>query len=98
MNTYGKEQMLVMFNAKNPGLAFILALLFGSFGFLYTSVIGGIILILLELALCLVGVATLGLGLLLVFLYHIIIAVLGFELCRMHNKKLINDYLAKTGG
>ena len=36
-------------NRKDPGIAFLLAFLFGPIGFLYASVLGGVILILIAI-------------------------------------------------
>ena len=39
----------VQANRKDPGIAFLLAFLFGPIGFLYASVLGGVILILIAI-------------------------------------------------
>ena len=52
MNKTIREQRIdayVAANRKDPGIAFLLAFLFGPIGFLYASVLGGVILILIAI-------------------------------------------------
>lgn len=60
-----KPNVIVAKTTKSVGLAFILSALFGPIGMFYSTVIGGIVMLIVDLV---VGFLTFGLGLLLLFL------------------------------
>jgi hypothetical protein len=66
---------------KNPGLGFILALLFGPLGMLYSSVVSAIIWFFIHV---IVSVFTAGLGLIVTVPLGAVSAALA---CRSHNRK-----------
>ena len=60
MNTENNPQVIIVKSEKNVGLGVILAVLFGPLGLLYSTVKGGLIMMLVNL---LVGIFTFGFGL-----------------------------------
>jgi len=78
----GKPNTVVVTSTKNVGLAIILAILFGPLGMLYSTVMGGIIMIFVNL---IVGFLTLGLGLIVTWPICVIWAGVA---ANSYNKKL----------
>jgi hypothetical protein len=78
---------VVVQSTKSVGVSLILTFLFGSLGMLYSTVIGAIIMIVIEL---IIGVLTFGLGLIFT---HAICMVWGAIAANQYNKKLL--HLAK---
>lgn len=79
------QTIIVASKQKSAAVAIILTLFFGPLGLLYSSVIGGIVMIFLG---ALVGLFTLGVGLLLVWPACIAWAVIAVN---MTNKKQNNS-------
>jgi len=77
-----QQTIIIMGKPKSVAVAFVLTFLFGPLGLLYSSVIGGIVMILLG---GFVGFITLGFGLLFVWPVCIIWAVVA---ANMTNKKI----------
>ncbi len=66
------QTVVVMGKQKSVGVAFLLAFLFGPLGLLYASVAGGLIMLILGV---IIGIFTLGIGLVIVWIASIIWAV-----------------------
>lgn len=67
---------------KSLGTGLILTFLFGPIGIFYSTVLGGVIMLLLNI---LVGIGTLGLGLIIVWPINLIVTWLGIK---SHNGKI----------
>ncbi len=80
-----QQTVIVVGKPKSVVVAFILTFLFGPLGLLYASVTGGIIMIILG---GIIGVVTLGIGLIAVWVACIIWAVIA---ANMANKKLAKN-------
>jgi hypothetical protein len=81
-NTAQQQTIIVVGKPKSVAVAIILTFLFGPLGLLYASVVGGIIMI---VAGAILGIFTLGLGLIPVWIICIIWAAVAANLA---NKKL----------
>ena len=77
-------KVMITYSPKNVGIALILTFIFGPIGMLYSTVWGGIIMIFVNL---LIGIPTLGFGLILTWPIQLIWAALAV---RSYNKKLMN--------
>ena len=83
MTETAKTQQVVIVGApKSTGVSIILAVLFGPLGMLYSTVAGGVIMMIVTL---IVGALTFGIGL---FVTWPICVVWGALAARAHNKKL----------
>ena len=71
---------------KSVGVAFLLTLFFGPIGMFYSTILGAIIMLILYLV---VGIITLGFGLIILHPIAIIWACVAVS---SHNGKLINKY------
>ncbi len=69
--------------AKNIGVAFMLAFFFGPLGMLYSTIVGGIIMLIVSV---IVALITLGFGLVATWPICIVWAVIAVNI---HNKKLV---------
>lgn len=78
-----QPQRVVTTSTKSMGVAIILTVLFGPLGMLYSTILGGIIMCVISL---IVGVVTLGFGLLLTWPICIIWAAVATS---SFNKKLL---------
>lgn len=74
---------IVVSSTKNVGVSLILTFLFGSLGMFYSTIIGAIIMIILE---CIIGVFTLGFGLIIT---HPICMIWGAVAAHNYNKRLL---------
>ena len=83
-NTTQQTTVIVVGKQKSVAVAFILAFFFGPLGLLYASVAGGIIMMVLGV---IIGIFTLGIGLIVAWVASIIWAVVA---ANMANKKLNN--------
>ena len=77
-------QRIVVVATKNAGLAILLAVLFGPLGLLYSTVIGAIVMFIVNI---IAGVFTLGFGLLLTWP---ICGVWAYVAVKSHNNKLLD--------
>jgi hypothetical protein len=77
-----KPTTVVVTSTKNVGLAIVLSVLFGPLGMLYATVLGGVIMIFVNL---IVGFLTFGFGLILTWPIGIIWTVIA---ANSYNKKL----------
>jgi len=80
-----QQSVVVMGKAKSVGVAFLLAFLFGPLGLLYASVTGGIVMFIAGV---IIGIVTIGIGLIFVWVACIIWAVVAADSA---NKKLRNQ-------
>lgn len=78
-----QNTVIVTQSTKSQGIGLILTFLFGSLGLLYSTVIGGIIMIIVEI---LVAIFTLGIGLVVT---HLICIVWSLIAVSAYNKKLM---------
>ncbi len=78
-------QVIVVMNQKSVGVTILLTVLFGPLGMFYSTVAGGIVMFLLSL---LVGIFTLGFGLIVTWPICIIWAVIATN---TKNKKLVKQ-------
>ena len=81
----GNVQTVVTIPTKNVGLSLILTFLFGSLGMLYSTIIGAIIMLIIE---AIVGFVTIGFGLLIT---HPICMIWGAIAVNSYNKKLLRS-------
>lgn len=72
-NQNAPQTVIVINNKKSVGLALILTFFFGPLGLLYATVAGGVIMLILGV---LIGVVTLGFGLIFVWIASMIWAVI----------------------
>ena len=77
-----QTNVMITRSPKSQGIGCILTLLFGSLGLFYASIIGGIIMIIVEIV---VGIFTLGIGLIVT---HLICIVWSLIAVSLYNKKL----------
>jgi len=77
------KHVVVIAKQKSVGVALLLTFFFGPLGLLYASVLGGIIMIILSI---LIGIFTLGIGLIFTWIACIIWAVVAVN---MSNKKTV---------
>jgi hypothetical protein len=78
-------QVLVVKAPKNVGVAVILTFFFGPLGMLYSTVVGGLVMIAVS---AVVGVLTLGIGL---FVTHPICIIWGAVAASNYNKQLLSS-------
>lgn len=78
-----QTNVVITRSPKSQGIGIILTLLFGSLGLFYASIIGAIIMIVVEIA---VAIFTLGFGLIVT---HLICAVWSLIAVSSYNKKLL---------
>ncbi|SFJ49186.1 hypothetical protein [Thermoflavimicrobium dichotomicum] len=82
------QRPIVVVNQKSVGLALILTIIFGGLGLLYATVLGGIIMICVELFVLLF---TFFLAPFLVPIVHIVCCIWAVIAVQRHNKKLSNQ-------
>ncbi|MBK6264127.1 hypothetical protein JKA74_03680 [Marivirga sp. S37H4] len=80
-----QEQKIVVVKQKSMGLTIILSFLFGPLGMLYSTIIGGVVMFVISV---LVGIFTLGLGLIITWPIGVIWAALATN---NHNKRIMNN-------
>ena len=80
-----QQNIVVVGKQKSVGVAFLLAFLFGPLGLLYSSVAGGIILLILGV---IIGIITLGFGLIFIWIASIIWAIVA---ANNANKNLVKN-------
>jgi hypothetical protein len=78
-------QKVVAVSTKNMGLSLLLTFIFGSIGMLYSTILGAIIMFIIEI---IVGFFTLGFGLLIT---HPICMIWGAMAVKSYNKKLLTS-------
>ena len=83
-NQTNQTTVVIAKSPKSQGIGLILTFLFGSLGLFYSSVIGGIIMLIVEI---IVAIFTFGLGLIVT---HILCLVWSCIAVSMYNKKLMS--------
>lgn len=78
---------------KNLALGVFLTLFFGGFGVFYASILGGIIMGIVEFILWIITIITFGFGLILLIPAHIIAVVWSIVAINSHNKKIMKNVL-----
>jgi hypothetical protein len=76
-------QPIVVVSTKSPGIAILLTILFGPIGMFYSTITGAIVMLLLSIVL---GILTLGLGLLITWPICILWAALAAS---SYNRKIL---------
>lgn len=84
------QSIVIMTTQKSMGVALLLAFFFGPLGLLYASVLGGIVMFVLSV---IVGVLTLGFGLLVMWPITVIWAAIAVN---SHNKKLTSQIIGAS--
>lgn len=79
-----KTNVVITRSPKSQGVSFILTFLFGPLGLFYSTVVGGIIMLVLGI---IIAIVTLGLGAILAWLGSIIWGAIAVS---AHNKKLMS--------
>lgn len=77
-------KVMITYSPKSVGIALLLTFIFGPIGMLYSTVWGGLIMLLINLP---IAILTLGLGLIFTWPIQLIWAALAV---RSYNKKLMN--------
>ncbi|MFH1749117.1 MAG: hypothetical protein ABIG44_18960 [Planctomycetota bacterium] len=80
-----KPTVTVVVSTKSPGIAILLTILFGPIGMLYSTILGAIVMFLVSLV---VGILTLGLGLLFTWPICILWAALAAS---GYNRKILSQ-------
>ncbi len=83
-NVNEKVNVVVTKSPKSMGVSLLLTFLFGPFGMMYSTILGGIIMLVINIV---VGIITLGLGLLLTWPIMLIWAGVA---TKTYNNKLMN--------
>ncbi|KOO50501.1 hypothetical protein [Priestia koreensis] len=78
------ENRIIVSNTKSVGLSLILTFLFGSLGMLYSTILGAILMIVVE---GILGFLTFGVAL---FITHPICMIWGAVAAHNYNKRLVN--------
>ncbi|MGE7217303.1 hypothetical protein [Priestia koreensis] len=78
------ENRIIVSNTKSVGLSLILTFLFGSLGMLYSTILGAVLMIIVEGVL---GFLTFGAAL---FITHPICMIWGAVAAHNYNKRLLN--------
>jgi hypothetical protein len=85
-----KQAAIIMTQSKSTGIAVLLALLFGGFGVFYASIPGGIVMSLVELITLAIAIVTLGFGVVLFPIVHMISLIWCIVSVSGHNKRLVS--------
>jgi hypothetical protein len=86
MNT---QAAIILTKTKNMALAVILTILFGGLGLFYASIVGGIVMTVLEIIIVIAGFVTVGIAWLLIPLLHIINLIWAIVAVKKHNARII---------
>jgi hypothetical protein len=84
-----KETAVILTKTKSTATAVILTLFFGGLGLFYASIVGGIVMTILEILCIVVGVFTFGLGFLLIPVIHIVTLIWAVVAVKKHNSRLV---------
>ena len=86
-NSASQQTIVVVSKQKSSAVAVILTLFFGPLGLLYSSVIGGIVMVILG---AIIGVVTLGFGLIVVWPACIVWAIVAVNIANKKQDKALN--------
>lgn len=82
---------IILTEKKSPILAFVLILIAGPLGFLYVSVLGGILLIVLY---GIFFLATFGFGAIILAFLNVVLACIGYVMAGAQNRRSIDKFSA----
>ena len=88
MTNEAATQMMVEINKKSLAVGIILTWFLGGVGLFYASILGGVIMLILELAAVLVTLLTFGLGIILFIPLHLISFIWVVLAINQHNARL----------
>ena len=89
-NVMDNKTVAALIQAKSTGLAVILSLLFGGLGLLYATIPGGIIMSIVTVLVWILGIITLGIGLILVPVVHFVCVIWSVVAVKKYNTKLLS--------
>jgi len=84
-----RDAAALLIQAKSTDIAALPALMFGGLGLFYASILGGIIMNLIEVILWLIVFLTLGFGIILLPFFQIGCMIWAMLSVRSHNKRLL---------
>jgi hypothetical protein len=84
-----KSAAAIMVQAKSSGVAIVLTIFFGGLGLLYATIIGGIVMTILEIIALIITFITFGIGFFLFIPIHIISVIWAIIAIKQHNIKII---------
>ncbi len=82
-------QRVIVTPTKSVGIAILLTVLFGPVGMLYSTILGGLIMIAVTFVIGMIGLLTLGLGLLLLIPLWPVYIIWAAVAVNSYNKKLL---------
>lgn len=85
------NRSVVVIPTKSVGIAILLTFFFGSLGLFYSTIAGAIIMLLIELLIFVFSLATLGFGLALFSVTHLVCIVWGAAAAHNYNKKWLRN-------
>jgi len=85
-----KDAAVILTQTKNTAIGVILTLAFGGLGVFYGSIIGGVVMSIIEVICVVITALTLGFGIILLIPAHIISLVWVVVSINRHNQQLIN--------
>ena len=88
------ETAVALAKTKSVALGIVLTIIFGGLGVFYATIVGGIVMTLLEIIAVVITVITLGFGVIILIPVHIIALIWTIVAINNHNKKL---YQAAAG-
>jgi hypothetical protein len=84
------KTIAALIQAKSTGLAVVLSLFFGGLGLLYATIPGGIIMSIITVLVWILGIITLGIGLVLVPFVHFVCIIWAVIAVKKYNTKLLS--------
>jgi hypothetical protein len=84
-------QQIVVVRTKSAGIAILLAVIFGPLGLLYSTVMGAIVMFIVNILVILLSVVTMGFGLILLIFTWPTCAIWALVAVKSHNKKLLGS-------
>ena len=85
-----KDTAILLTQSKSTGIAILLTLLFGGLGMLYVGIASGMVMVIAEIILFIITIATFGFGVMLLIPFHIICVIWAIIAVKAHNNKLIS--------
>lgn len=85
--------MAIQAKQKNLAVAVILVLFFGGLGLLYTSIMGGIVAIIVALVILVLGAITMGLGWFLFLPYWVVVIIYTIVSINKQNNAVVNEMM-----
>ena len=91
-----KKSMDARARLKNPGLALLLAFIFGGLGVFHLSIGGGILLFAVDMVIYYLGAHSNGFGLLLLVPWRAIALLFAMKAVTIHNRKILDMQQERT--